>query len=95
MTQVEELLLVALKGSDVEGYDLKVEIRELNRCTNIEVSSMYEYPETEEKVGSVLTSFYAPRKVKFAHRWMQAGCQTCNYGSEYTLEFDVEKEDAE
>lgn len=93
MTQTEELLLVALKGSEVEGWDLDVSITELNRCTNVEVSAMYEYPETQEKVTAALTAFFAPRAVEFKHRWSEAGCETCDNGSKYTLEFDVEKED--
>lgn len=93
---MEETVLAALKGSDIkgsdiEGWDLEVEIHELNRCTNIEISAMYDYPEPEAKVLEVLGQIFAPRKVEQTHRWMNAGCDTCNWGSEYTLEFDVEK----
>ena len=94
MTQLERLLLIAVKGS-LSGHvsNLDVEICELNRCTNVEVSAEYEYPEQAE-VQAALDSFYEPRKVEFKHRWSQAGCETCDNGSIYTLEFDVAKEDA-
>jgi hypothetical protein len=94
MTQMEELVLAAVKGS-ITGHvvDLGVEICELNRCTHVEVSAEYEHLDQAE-VLQALREFFAPREVQLTNKWSYAGCETCGNGSTYTLEFDVAKEGA-
>lgn len=55
---------------------------------NIEVESSGDYVDKARALFA-LREFFAPHAVEFSTQYRSCGCETCDYGAVFTMEFEV------
>lgn len=60
-----------------------------NGNIDIEYGAMYNYPELDLDKMQALGKFFGTKKIAIADRSSRSGCETCDYGSCYTLMIQV------
>lgn len=61
----------------------------------IEVSQMYEYVDFGFEFLEFISKMFNTKQINFEHGDHYDGCETCNYGSRYTVSLYVKKSDVE
>lgn len=75
------------------SYDyLNVEVRKVDENTvTVKAERMYEYLPLEYKHLSRMADLFGTTRIN-EDRYDSSGCETCDYGSQYTLNFTITKE---
>lgn len=55
----------------------------------IRLSRMYDYVKFAFPELSALAELLGTKNINFGDRWHSDGCETCDYGSSYTVEFEI------
>ena len=86
--------------SDIESFvsglfeeapfcDRNIEVKAEGADVFITVSQMYEYVDCSFQTLKRLSDFFETENIGDADRWHSHGCETCDYGSKYTLKLRV------
>ena len=72
---------------DSSSYsDLSVEISSLKEgCYDVTISQMYDFVDVDFNFLEKLSKLFLSKNINIGSRHSQGGCDTCDYGSSYTL----------
>lgn len=79
--------------SDDHGSHRKITVGVKDKVVTIKVEQMYDHVDHSFKVLNAISQFFGTTNIE-SSEWSSSGCDTCDYGSNYTIEFTV-KEDAQ
>lgn len=66
--------------------DLSVEISSLKEgCYDVTISQMYEYVDVDFNFLERLSKLFLSKNINIGSRHSHGGCETCDYGSSYSL----------
>lgn len=71
--------------------DADIEINRDTRLIKISVSQMYEYVPNGFQELKKIGEFFGTDKVNGSDKDYYSGCETCDYGSSYTVNFIIEE----
>lgn len=61
----------------------------------LEISTMYSYIDFGFDFLEAVSKIFNTKQINFQHGTAMSGCETCDYGSRYTMELYIKKSDVE
>jgi hypothetical protein len=71
-------------------HNQNVSVRQVSRGYTIEIARMYGYVNLSLDKLLKLAEFFGTMNIDTSDRWASRGCDTCDYGSSYTVSLLVE-----